>query len=91
MLHPRDIFARNYRGDLLVDFGTVPTEPSRILNVLPDRQAEREKYDNLEGFDKIIKESGIRTSVRGITSNGEGSKKETKEKSIRNVALVVSF
>lgn len=63
-VHPRDVRARNYRGGLLVDFGSALTEPSCVLNVLPEWQVKAEKEGDLEAFDKMIKELGIRTSVR---------------------------
>ncbi|KAF2187584.1 hypothetical protein K469DRAFT_685491 [Zopfia rhizophila CBS 207.26] len=42
-VYPRDICARNYRGGLLIDFGMALTEPSCVLNVLPEWMARKER------------------------------------------------
>lgn len=63
-VYPRDISARNYRGGLIVDFGSTFTEPSCVLKVLSEWQAKLEKYEVLKDFDKMIKILGVRTIVR---------------------------
>ncbi|KAF2174807.1 hypothetical protein K469DRAFT_713512 [Zopfia rhizophila CBS 207.26] len=63
-VYPRDICARNYRGGLLVDFGMALTEPSCVLNVLPEWIARKERKRDLGAFDEMIQELGIKTLVR---------------------------
>ncbi|KAF2174677.1 hypothetical protein K469DRAFT_756642 [Zopfia rhizophila CBS 207.26] len=63
-VYPRDTFARNYRGGLIVDFGIALTEPSCVLRVLPEWMREPEKYKDLGAFDDMIRELGIKTAVR---------------------------
>ncbi|KAF2181313.1 hypothetical protein K469DRAFT_713737 [Zopfia rhizophila CBS 207.26] len=63
-VYPRDICARNYRGGLLVDFGMALTEPSCVLNVLPEWMARKERKRDRGAFDEMIQELGIKTLVR---------------------------
>lgn len=63
-VHPRDIFARNFRGGLIVDFGRALTEPSCVLRVLPKWQADAEIQGDFENFDDMIQQLGIKSKVR---------------------------
>jgi len=63
-IYPRDIEARNYKGGLLVDFDIAWTDPFWLFDVIDPEQLEMQKEDELERFDDMIKESGVKTPVR---------------------------
>lgn len=63
-VYPRDLFARNYRGGLLVDFGQSFTEPHCALRVFPEWQAEAEKTQDLHLFYEMLEELDIKYPAR---------------------------
>jgi len=63
-VYSRDVSPRNYRGGLIVDFGSAYTEPSCALRVLPEWLVDKEKSVDLRDFDKMISELGVKTTVR---------------------------
>ncbi|OJD29354.1 uncharacterized protein BKCO1_8300033 [Diplodia corticola] len=63
-VYTRDLFARNYRGGLLVDFGQSFTEPHCALRVLPKRQANAEKQQDLRLFYRMMERLRVQYSVR---------------------------
>lgn len=65
-VYPRDIYPRNYRGGLLLDFGQSFTVPHCAIKVLPRWQVAREIDYDLERFDMMIDEEGIKTSIRAV-------------------------
>ncbi|KAI1121815.1 kinetochore Sim4 complex subunit FTA2-domain-containing protein [Nemania abortiva] len=60
----RDIYARNYKDGLLVDFSVAWTDPHWCLTTLGPNQLRSEKYTDLRMFDKMIERAGIKTIVR---------------------------
>ncbi|KAJ8132734.1 hypothetical protein O1611_g891 [Lasiodiplodia mahajangana] len=60
----RDIYARNYKDGLLVDFSVAWTDPHWCLKALGPYQLGIEKGADLRMFDEMIKRSGIKTVVR---------------------------
>ncbi|KAI0556220.1 hypothetical protein F4679DRAFT_578340 [Xylaria curta] len=66
---PRDIYARNYKAGLLVDFSVAWTEPHWCLEVLGPYQRENEKKGELSLFDAMIKSEEIKTTVRATRNS----------------------
>ncbi|KAI0465749.1 kinetochore Sim4 complex subunit FTA2-domain-containing protein [Xylaria cf. heliscus] len=66
----RDIFARNYKDGLLVDFSVAWTEPHWCLQVMGPYQLSVAKKSDLSLFDMMIRDEGIKTTVRA-TRNWE--------------------
>ncbi|KAL9083906.1 MAG: hypothetical protein Q9165_008313 [Trypethelium subeluteriae] len=64
----RDVYARNYKDGLLVDFSLAWTKPHWHWNLLNTKTKERQlrikQNRELSQFDKMIAQSGIRTNVR---------------------------
>ncbi|KAL9083964.1 MAG: hypothetical protein Q9165_008307 [Trypethelium subeluteriae] len=63
-IYVMDVCERNYRGGLLVDFGSAHTEPSCVLREVPEWIARTDKMMDFADFDDMIKELGVKTSVR---------------------------
>ncbi|KAI1737138.1 kinetochore Sim4 complex subunit FTA2-domain-containing protein [Xylaria scruposa] len=61
---PKDIYARNYKAGLLVDFSVAWTEPHWCLEVLGPYQRQNEIKSELSMFDAMIKSEEIKTIVR---------------------------
>ncbi|KAI3328159.1 kinetochore Sim4 complex subunit FTA2-domain-containing protein [Ustulina deusta] len=66
----RDIYARNYKAGLLVDFSVAWTEPHWCLELMGPYQLRLEKKRDLGMFDAMIKSEGIKTVVKA-TRNRE--------------------
>ncbi|KAI1753886.1 hypothetical protein F4782DRAFT_496185 [Xylaria castorea] len=66
----RDIYARNYKAGLLVDFSVAWTKPHWCWEGLGPYQRECEEKSELCLFDAMIKSEEIKTTVRA-TRNGE--------------------
>ncbi|KAI1330261.1 kinetochore Sim4 complex subunit FTA2-domain-containing protein [Xylariaceae sp. FL0255] len=62
----RDVYARNYKAGLLVDFSVAWTEPHWCLEEMGPYQLDKEKRSDLELFDTMIKSEKIGTVVRAI-------------------------
>ena len=64
----RDVYARNYKNGLLVDFSLAWTKPHWHWDLLNTKEKERQlrnrQDEELFQFDEMIVSSGIRTHVR---------------------------
>ena len=59
---PIDVFARNYRAGLLVDFSAALTEPHYFFETREPWQVDSEKREGFLAFDSMIQEAGIEFS-----------------------------
>lgn len=69
-----DIQARNYKGELLVDFSVAMTKPHYLFVIKPAWRKEDYQYDDLRSFDHMLDEAGIVTLNRA-TPNRETLRK----------------
>jgi len=60
----RDVFARNYKNGLLVDFSMSWTDPHWMLSVLSLDELTKKKNSELYQFDEMIEDAGIKTRVK---------------------------
>ncbi|KAI0975665.1 kinetochore Sim4 complex subunit FTA2-domain-containing protein [Xylaria arbuscula] len=60
----RDIYARNYKDGLLVDFSVAWTEPHWCMTAMGPYQLGCEKRSDLNLFDEMIKREKVKTVVR---------------------------
>ncbi|KAI1299763.1 kinetochore Sim4 complex subunit FTA2-domain-containing protein [Xylaria venustula] len=60
----RDIYARNYKDGLLVDFSVAWTEPHWCMRAMGRYQLECEKRSDLNLFDAMIEHKKVKTVVR---------------------------
>lgn len=60
----RDIYARNYKKGLLVDFSIAWTEPFWLMSLIKGGQLVFRKNSELFRFDEMIRAEGIKTTVR---------------------------
>ena len=63
-VHPMDVSMRNYKGGHLVDFGIAWTTPYFMTKFFSPWQLELKLRRDLRDFDDLIKESGVRTTIR---------------------------
>ena len=63
-IFPRDVYARNYKAGLLVDFSIAWTEPHWFLSLMKGAQLMMRKDNELFLFDEMIEAAGIKTNVR---------------------------
>lgn len=64
-----DIFPRNYKGGLLVDFSIAMTTPHYIFALKKRKQVERLQMKDLWMFQRMVDESGVRTWLRSSRNN----------------------
>lgn len=76
-VYTRDLFARNYRGGLLVDFGQSFTEPHCALRVLPKRQANAEKQQDLRLFYRMMEGLRVKYPARTMPERVISTRKQT--------------
>jgi hypothetical protein len=67
-IYPRDIFARNYKDGLLVDFSIAWTQPHWFLGFLGKGQFQIKTDNELHLFDEMIEQSDVKTNVRAFPS-----------------------
>ncbi|KAL9039124.1 MAG: hypothetical protein Q9214_005004 [Letrouitia sp. 1 TL-2023] len=60
-IFPMDIFARNYKGGLLVDLSSAITEPHFLFNIMPDWRIEAFKNQDRYQFDAMVNKLGVIT------------------------------
>jgi hypothetical protein len=63
-VYARDIYARNYKNGLLVDFSIVWTEPYWLRKLIQGEQLVFRRNSELFLFDEMIKAEGIKTTAR---------------------------
>lgn len=63
-IYQRDLYTRNYKDGLLVDFSIAWTEPHWLLSLMKGGQLKVEKDNELFLFDRMMVEEGIRTTIR---------------------------
>lgn len=73
-IYPLDIYRRNYKGGLLVDFSNAITEPHFLLEINSDQKVEEYENTDLVQFDMMVASEKVRTWVRA-TPNKETFKK----------------
>lgn len=61
---PVDIYARNYKNGLLVDFSIAETEPYWLTKLIRGEQLEVRRNSELFLFDEMIEAEGVKTSAR---------------------------
>ncbi|KAL8762104.1 MAG: hypothetical protein Q9184_001849 [Pyrenodesmia sp. 2 TL-2023] len=62
-IYPMDIQSRNYKGGLLLDFGSAMTSPHYRLDTCSDRLYEKVMDHDLYEFDQMIGKAGVKTWV----------------------------
>lgn len=65
-VYPMDVRARNYKGGLLVDFSVAITEPHYLFVIKPRWRIEEYKLDDLEAFDRMVRDEGVVTWERAV-------------------------
>jgi len=66
---PGDIYARNYKNGLLVDFSMAETEPYWLTKLIKGEQLRIRRDSDLFLFDKMIEAQGIKTAARAAPNN----------------------
>ena len=69
-VHNRDIREDNYKGGLLVDFGSSWTEPHCILDAMRPAEAMLCKDDDYGQFDIMAEDKHLQPTVRGLPNEG---------------------
>lgn len=65
-IYPSDIFARNYKGGLLLDLSIAKTEPHFLLEIEDDWRVKTYKNRDLWQFDDMVEESEVKAWVRAL-------------------------
>lgn len=68
-IYPQDIYARNYKDGLLVDFGAAWTDPHWLLQTLEGPQLTIKKNNEFVLFDEMMEDAGINFSCNRAERN----------------------
>lgn len=67
-VYPGDVRPRNYLNGLLVDFSAARTELYYLFNIRGPKQVERMKNRDLYMWEAMVKERGLKTSLRAVAN-----------------------
>ncbi|KAH9905198.1 kinetochore Sim4 complex subunit FTA2-domain-containing protein [Xylariomycetidae sp. FL2044] len=76
----RDIREDNYKGGLLVDFGSTYTEPHCIMNIVPLDIAEGWRLSGFRMFDQILENHKLDGRMRALPSVRRGNSLRSYQK-----------
>lgn len=65
-VYAMDIKPDNFKAGLLVDFSIAMTLPHFLFDIKPKHMVRRYKNEDLIDFDVMVRELGIRTSIRAF-------------------------
>ncbi|KAI0485624.1 kinetochore Sim4 complex subunit FTA2-domain-containing protein [Xylaria cf. heliscus] len=65
ILH-RDIKGDNYKGGVLIDFGSAWTTPHSIMDAVPEEVAEDWKGADMQMFDDMLRDNNLQTRLRAL-------------------------
>lgn len=82
-IYVRDIKEENYVGGLLVDFSVALTEPHFMFDIKDWKWIHNQKTRDLEDFDVMVEEKGIRTIVRAAPKLGYRGKLRPRSRRTR--------
>ncbi|KAL9615677.1 MAG: hypothetical protein Q9160_009342 [Pyrenula sp. 1 TL-2023] len=83
----RDMYARNYKDGMLVDFSMAWAEPHWHMSMIKGGQLILEKNSELYLFDEMIADAGIKTTVRATKDHKSCRKLRSSGVAVKETGL----
>ena len=79
-IYNMDIYARNYKGGLLVDFSIAMTAPHFFFDIRPEWWSRAQKKQDLLQFDGMIRDEKVVTNISAVANHDYLAKLRPRKK-----------